>query len=153
MAQSDDLARAVAIMAGQNAVTGVARDMRRAAGLAASEVAKACGVTAETVTMWEDCLARPSLSQYLAWMSLLTDRVLAGKASYATQIRGGHAGSDRFGGGPAETTADGVTGLVEQLRQDFPAWEFPLPDGFKSIGAEKPPRLVLPAAPADEPSP
>ncbi len=148
MASTDDIARTVAIVAAGHVVSGEARNMRLAAGLSLGEVGKATGVTADTVAMWETGTARPTTQQALAWLSLVTDRAVARKASYAMQIRQGHAGGD-IRGGPAEHSLEAVTANAGKLQADFPGWDVPLPSGWKTLGTEKP-KLVWKATRDDD---
>ncbi|HEX9520405.1 MAG TPA: helix-turn-helix transcriptional regulator [Streptosporangiaceae bacterium] len=150
MAGSDDIARTVAIMAGQFALSGDARKARQTAGLTMGEVAKATGTTPGIVSAWESGLARPSQGEALAWMSLLTDRQIARAVSYAGVMRAGHAGGDIRGGAP-EYSIEAVSSSVDQLRAGFPDWTVELPSGHKSLGSDKPARLVWKATRHDWP--
>src|SRR5260221_721015 len=72
--------------------------------------------------------------QSVAFANACLEQQRASRVSYAAQLRQPHGGSDIMGGGPAETTLDGVAGLVDELTQAFPGWRFELPDGHESIG-------------------
>src|SRR5258706_9634530 len=128
MAGSDGIARTVAIMAGQFALSGGARKGRQTAGLTMGEVAKATGTTPGVVSAWESGLARPSQGEALAWMSLLTDRQIARAVSYAGVMRAGHAGGDIMRGAP-EASIEAVQAGRDELAADYLGWTIPLPDG------------------------
>src|SRR5258706_15112068 len=101
MAGSDDIARTVAIMAGQFALSGDARKARQTAGLTMGEAAKATGTTPGVVSAWESGLARPSQGEALAGESLLAGRQLARAVACPGETRAGHAGGGLGGRAPA----------------------------------------------------
>jgi hypothetical protein len=134
---ADQVEKLAAIVAGMHAVTGLGRDLRRAAALEPSQVAAVCGVTAAELTSWENGMACPATGQALAWLGPLHERAMARAVSYAAQIRQGRSRLGYI----AETSQAEADAALAKLREDFPRWVFPQPDGWSSLGGEKP-RLV-----------
>ena len=80
---TDDIARLALILARMHAIPqhATGATLRAGARLEVSQVAKACGVTAEVVRMWEAGRLTPTTSQTLAWLSLLYERATGGKGA------------------------------------------------------------------------
>lgn len=71
MSLSDDLARLTYVVTAAHVRSGTARQLHAETPLPTSEVAKACGTTAETVESWLDGTSVPTTGQALAWFDTL----------------------------------------------------------------------------------
>ncbi len=83
--------------------------------------------------------------QSITFANAILERSRASHASHMTLLR-----QPRLNPDPAEATIEGCQAAVDKLNEDYPAWTIALPAGHKSIGAEKPPRLVWRAVRDDE---
>lgn len=135
---SDDvseLSRAVAQLT--RIVLGVLGGSRLRVMAQFEALAPAAGLSvAEAREFWSAMVTLPP-HQGLRLSAVLLEAERARQASYQTVLRQGHAGSDIMGG-PAEYTAGAVEASAKLLAKDFPAWRIGLPDGFESLGGERP---------------
>ncbi len=78
MALADDMQRIVDITVREHQLTGKARILRMKAygidGDGVSQLAKACGASAELVRAWEDGRSQPTVNQALTWLNTLYQR-------------------------------------------------------------------------------